>query len=143
MTVAYAVAPGSPLLSSDRPGYRPGVCNIGPDEIAKRRRSGHVGLLLTLVTLAVVIVLDVPPLARFVVAVPAAAAAAGYLQAYFRFCIAFGSMGVFNFGRRGATEHIVDREARARDRMRVVQLSLAVTLIAVAVGLLAVVIPLL
>jgi hypothetical protein len=26
-------------------GYRPGVCNIGAAEIARRRRAGHVGLL--------------------------------------------------------------------------------------------------
>ena len=28
--------------------YEPGVCNIGPAEIARRRRSGHVGALITI-----------------------------------------------------------------------------------------------
>ena len=28
--------------------YRPGVCNIGPAEIARRRMAGHVGLVATL-----------------------------------------------------------------------------------------------
>lgn len=141
MTVAFTAAPGSPLLASDTPGYRSGVCNIGPDEIAKRRRSGHVGAIATLVTLAVLLALGVPPQVRFLVAIPAAAAAAGYVQAFFKFCIAFGSLGVFNFGRRGTMEHVADPAARARDRMRVFQLSLIVTVIAVAVGLLAVLIP--
>ena len=26
--------------------YRPGVCNIGPAEITRRRMAGHVGLIL-------------------------------------------------------------------------------------------------
>jgi hypothetical protein len=26
-------------------GYQPGVCNIGPQEIRRRRRAGHVGLV--------------------------------------------------------------------------------------------------
>ena len=141
MAVAFAAAPGSPLLATETSGYRSGVCNIGPDEIARRRRSGHIGVIATLVTLAVLLALGVAPPVRFLVAIPAAAAAAGYVQAFFKFCIAFGSAGVFNFGRRGTTEHVDDPAARGRDRQRVLQLSLAVTLIAVAVGLLAVLIP--
>ncbi len=142
MTIASAAAPGSPILTTDPQGYQPGVCNIGPDEIAKRRRSGHIGAIATLVMLIVLLAVGAPPLARFLVALPAAIAASGYLQAYFRFCVAFGSAGVFNFGARGTTEHVVDAEARARDRQRVLQLSLGIAAIAVSVGVLAVLIPL-
>ena len=142
MTFASAAAPGSPILTTDPQGYQPGVCNIGPDEIAKRRRSGHVGAIATIVTLIVLLAVGAPPLARFLVALPAAIAASGYLQAYFKFCVAFGSAGVFNFGARGSTQHIVDAEARARDRQRVLQLSLGIAAIAVSVGALAVLIPL-
>jgi len=142
MPFAAAAAPGSPILATDPPGYQPGVCNIGPDEIAKRRRSGHVGIIATLVTLVVLLAIGAPPLARFLVALPAAIAASGYLQAYFKFCVAFGTAGVFNFGARGTTQHIVDAEARARDRQRVLQLSLGIAAMAVSVGVLAVLIPL-
>jgi len=142
MTLASAAAPGSPILTTDRQGYQPGVCNIGPDEIAKRRRTGHVGVIATIVTLIVLLAIGAPPLARFLVALPAALAASGYLQAYFKFCVAFGSAGVFNFGARGSTQHVVDAEARARDRQRVLQLSLAIAAIAASIALLAVLIPL-
>jgi hypothetical protein len=142
VTLTSFASAGAPVLGSQPDHYQPGVCNIGPDEIARRRRSGHIGAIATVITLAVLIALDAPPFARFLVAIPAAGAAAGYLQAFFKFCIAFGSVGVFNFGRRGTIEHVADPAARARDRMRVVQLSLAVALIAVAIGLLAVLIPL-
>jgi hypothetical protein len=142
MTFASAAAPGSPILASDPAGYQPGVCNIGPDEIAKRRRTGHIGVIATLVTLIVLLAIGAPPLARLLVAIPAALAASGYLQAYFKFCVAFGSAGVFNFGARGSTQHVVDAQARARDRQRVLQLSLAIGAIAVSIALLAVLIPL-
>jgi len=142
MTLTFFASAGAPVLGSQPDHYQPGVCNIGPDEITRRRRSGHIGAIATIVTLAILLAVNAPPPARFLVAIPAAAAAAGYLQAFFRFCIAFGSAGVFNFGRRGTLEHVADPAARARDRLRVIQLSLAVTLIAVAVGLLAVLIPL-
>ena len=142
MTLAAAAAPGSPILATEPSGYQPGVCNIGPDEIAKRRRTGHVGVIATLVTLIVLVAIGAPPLARFLVALPAAIAASGYLQAYFKFCVAFGSAGVFNFGARGATQQVVDAEARARDRQRVLQLSLGIAAIAVSVGVMAVLIPL-
>ena len=34
-----------PGIASTDAEYEPGVCNIGPAEIARRRRAGHVGLL--------------------------------------------------------------------------------------------------
>ena len=142
VTLEFAATPRSPILTTEPQGYQPGVCNIGPDEIAKRRRTGHFGVIATVVTLVVLVALGVPPIVRFLVALPAALAASGYLQAYFKFCVAFGSAGVFNFGARGTTQHIVDAEARARDRRRVLQLSLGMAAIAVSIGLLAVLVPL-
>ncbi len=141
VTLELAAAPGSPILATEQHGYQPGVCNIGPDEITKRRRTGDFGVIATVVTFVVLVVLGVPPIARFLVALPAAVAASGYLQAYFKFCVAFGSAGVFNFGARGTTEHVVDADARARDRQRVLQLSLGIAAISVSIGLLAVLVP--
>ena len=59
-----------------------------------------------------------------------------------RFCGAFGIAGVFNFGRLGSTHKVVDKEARARDRRRVLQLVVYSVLIGLAVGLVAAVLPL-
>ena len=60
---AYAAnsSSGTPLSIVD---YRPGICNIGPAEIARRRRAGHVGLLVTIVAFAALVVIDAPPLTR-------------------------------------------------------------------------------
>lgn len=109
---------------SSPPSYQPGVCNIGPTEIAARRRSGHVGLIATLVGLVALLALDVPPAWRLLLFLPAAAAAAGYLQAAFRFCANFGLRGVFNFpDRLRQTESVVPVGARARGRRKALQIA--------------------
>ena len=82
-----------------------------------------------------------PPIARLVIALPAAIAASGYLQARLRFCAAYGSRGVYNFDSLGQTERVADDEARRRDRVRATQISVASGLIGLAVGLVAVLLP--
>ena len=128
-----------PAASTD---YRPGACNIGPAEIARRRRTGHVGVLLAVALFVALVALNAPPLARFLVALPAAVAATGYLQAWLRFCVAFAALGVFNFGPLGREQCIDDPLARARDRARAVRLTAAAALIGTAAGAVAVLLPL-
>ena len=125
-----------------RHGYEPGACNIGPAEIAHRRRAGHIGLLTTLVVLAALIVAGAPPQARLIVALPAAGSAAGYLQAWLKFCAAFGARGITNFGPLGKADPVVGSGARARDRARAYQIGLASLGIGLGVAVLAVVLPL-
>jgi hypothetical protein len=140
MTISAFVAGagGTPVADAV---YRPGVCNIGPEEIARRRRAGHVGLVATLVVLAVLVAIDAPPLARLLVALPAIAAASGYLQAWFKFCAGFGSRGIFNFGPLGETQAVVDEAARALDRSMAKRLGLAAISIGAVVGVVAVLLP--
>jgi hypothetical protein len=115
--------------------YRPGVCNIGPAEIARRRRAGHVGTVTTLVLWAMLAARGSPPRTRLLVALPASAAATGYLQARLRFCAGFGALGVFNFGPLGKTHAIADPEARERDRRMAMRIGLASLAIGLAVGI--------
>ena len=118
MTLSTFTAGGAFETSVAGTEYRPGACNIGPAEIARRRRAGHVGLLATVVSLGVLVAIDAPPAARLIVGLPAAVAASGYLQARLRFCAGFGSRGVFNFGPLGQTQEVADDDARALDRSR-------------------------
>ena len=135
---AAASTAGKPAAD---PEYVAGVCNIGSAEIARRRRAGHVGLVVTLGSFVVLALIGAPPPARFLVAVPAAGAASGYLQARLRFCAGFGSRGVFNFGPLGPTERVADDDARARDRARATRIGLASLAFGVAVGVVAALIP--
>jgi hypothetical protein len=117
--------------------YQPGICNIGPAEIARRRRAGNVGLVVSVILLAILVAISAPPFARLLVALPAAAAASGYLQAALKFCAGFGSRGLFNFGPVGPTEQALDPADRARDRARARQIGLASLAIGIAVGIVA------
>ena len=40
--------------------YRPGACNIGPREIAKRRAYGVAGIIATVVLGVVLVAIDAP-----------------------------------------------------------------------------------
>ena len=132
--------PAAPLMDVT-PNYRPGVCNIGPAEIARRRRSGHIGAIAAVSLFAVLVAIDAPPLARLLVAAPAIIAASGYLQAWLKFCAGFGSVGVFNFGDVGTTEAVADATAKRADRRRALQISAASFAIGIAVGIVAVLLP--
>lgn len=134
--------PGRPQTSPSGTAYQPGICNIGPAEIARRRRAGHVGLVASVILLAVIVAIGAPPLARFLVAIPAAGAASGYLQAWLKFCAGFGSLGVFNFGPLGPTEQVSDPAARTRDRARARQIGVASLAIGITVGVVAALLPL-
>lgn len=150
MTLSTSAATGPPVAPVAGPPvapvagseYRPGVCNIGPAEITRRRRAGHIGVLVTVVLLVALAALHVPPLARLLVVLPAAGAASGYLQAVLRFCAGFAARGIFNFDQLGQSEQVADPGAHARDRSRANQILLASLGIGIAVGVVAVILPL-
>jgi len=121
--------------------YQPGICNIGPAEIARRRRAGHIGLVATIALFAILVLVSAPPLARLVLIIPAAVSASGYLQAYLKFCAGFGSRGIFNFDEVGTTEQVADAAARALDKAKANRIGLASFAIGIAVALVAVVLP--
>ena len=85
MTLSTFAAAGRSGPLTPGAGYRPGVCNIGPEEIARRRRAGHVGLLVTVGVFALLVAIGAPPPVRLILALPAAGSASGYLQAWLRF----------------------------------------------------------
>lgn len=126
----------------DSGAYQPGVCNIGPAEIAARRRTGHVGVIATVTLLVLLVVLDAPAIWRLVLFLPAAVGASGYLQAAMHFCAGFGWQGVFNFGdelRR--TQSVEDAAARAADRRKALQISALSGVVGVAVVAIALLLP--
>ena len=57
--------------------YQPGVCNIGPAEIARRRRTGHAGLIVSVALLIVLLVVAAPHWTRLALVLTAGAAASG------------------------------------------------------------------
>jgi hypothetical protein len=117
--------------------YVPGSCNIGPAEIALRRRAGHAGLVVTAALGVALLRSDLPRAWRLTLAVPAAGAASGYLQARERFCADFGWRGVYNFDRRGQEQPIAGDQALAQDRRKALRIAAASAAVGVGVALVA------
>jgi hypothetical protein len=115
--------------------YVAGTCNIGSEEVALRRRVGHVGAATTAALAAALIRSDLHPAWRLTLAAPAAGAAAGYLQARQRFCADFGWRGVYNFDRRGHERSVTDTQALTQDRRRAYQIAAASGAIGLGVAL--------
>ena len=103
--------------------YVPGVCNIGPAEIALRRRFGWIGLGVTALLWAALALLGANPYWRLTTALPAMLAAIGFLQAHLHFCAGFGLRGLKNFGpQAGKGDTVLQAEFRKQDRSRALQI---------------------
>ena len=98
--------------------YTPGACNIGPDEIARRKRVANVGAIATVALAAVLLLIGSPAgdATRLTVALPLTGTAIGWIQAQRRFCMAYGLAGTFNLGKIGEMSRVSDQAALAADR---------------------------
>ncbi|GAA2000793.1 hypothetical protein [Microbacterium ulmi] len=122
--------------------YQPGVCNIGPAEIRRRRASGYVGLAVSVLFLALAFALAWPAPWRLLVALPAFLSAQGFLQAAFHFCVGFASRGLFNFGELGQEETVHEAEFRRKDQRKALLITALAFAIAAVVAVIAFLIPL-
>jgi hypothetical protein len=112
--------------------YVPGVCNIGPAEIRRRRLAGWAGLGAAVVLWAAFAVFRVPAVWRLLVFFPAAGSAVGFLQAAMHFCAAYGMLGVFNVAYdAGKTDTVEQAEFRKQDRRK----AWAILLLSALIGL--------
>ena len=117
-------------------GYRPGACNIGPAEIATRRRGGLMGIALAVGLAALLVWLDAPAWARLMVFLPLAGGFISLEQARRHFCVGFAMAGLRNFGALGHEEHVIDRADRSADRRAALVMVGYCSLLAAAISLL-------
>ena len=115
--------------------YVPGTCNIGPEEIAIRRRAGHTGLAVTAALATLLLRSDLHRAWRLTLALPAAGAASGYLQARRRFCANYGFRGLYNLDARGQEQPVARTHARDADRRRALQITATSAAIGLGVAL--------
>ena len=122
----------------DSPRYIPGVCNIGPAEIALRKRIGWVGLALTALLWVLFAFFDVGKYWLVLLFFPSAIAAVGFIQGMMRFCAAFGLRNIFNVGPEvGKTDTVPQAEFRAQDRKKAWQIVAYSALVGLAVSFVA------
>ena len=96
--------------------YIPGSCNIGKGEIRQRQIVALIGLAITISALIALISTSAPRGARLGIFIPLAVASIGWVQSRKKFCLAYGFMGTFNFGKLGQLSKVADSASRAADR---------------------------
>ena len=96
--------------------YIPGSCNIGKGEIRQRQIVALIGLAISISSLIALISTDAPRGARLGIFIPLAVASIGWVQSRKKFCLAYGFMGTFNFGKLGQLSKVADSASRAEDR---------------------------
>ena len=96
--------------------YRPGVCNIGPREIAKRRAFGIAGIVSSIVLAIALVAIDAPQIARAIVLIPLWGAFVSLEQARRKFCAAFAYAGIRSVNGSDATESVANGADLAIDR---------------------------
>jgi len=97
--------------------YIPGTCNIGAGEIRQRKFVAAVGLLLFIATSIFLFAVDAPRTTRLVLFFPLVVASIGWVQSRKKFCLAYGFMGTFNFGKVGQMSKVSDKDALRADRV--------------------------
>ncbi|MCX6434992.1 MAG: hypothetical protein NTY21_02695 [Actinobacteria bacterium] len=129
-------------MNSKMPDYIAGTCNIGTGEIRRRQVVALIGAVLSLITLIGIITSSAPRSARFGIFIPLAIASIGWVQSRKKFCLAYGLMGTFNFGKLGQISRVSDSASKLADRKTAFKilgqslfLALALTLIVVALPL--------
>ena len=96
--------------------YIPGACNIGKGEIRQRQIVALIGLAISMSSFIALISTSAPRGARLGIFIPLAVASIGWVQSRKKFCLAYGFMGTFNFGKLGQLSKVADDASRAADR---------------------------
>ena len=96
--------------------YVPGTCNIGAGEIRQRRAVALIGLILFISSAIALFAIDAPRTSRLGLFFPLVVTSIGWVQSRKKFCLAYGFMGTFNFGKIGQLSRVQDKDAKRADR---------------------------
>ena len=113
--------------------YVAGSCNIGTGEIRRRQVVALVGAAIYVTSLVGLISTDAARSARFSLFIPLMVFAIGFIQSRKKFCLAYGFMGTFNFGKLGQISRVSDPIAKKADRKTA--LTILAQSVALALGL--------
>lgn len=96
--------------------YIPGNCNIGKSEIRQRQVVALIGLFLSISSLVGFISTGASQSVRLGIFLPLTVFSIGWVQSRKKFCLAYGFLGTFNFGRLGRVSRVADKASLAADR---------------------------
>ena len=122
--------------------YIAGSCNIGKGEIRRRQLVALIGLGLSLSALLGFIATSASPSARLSIFAPFAVTFIGWVQSRKKFCLAYGFMGTFNFGKLGDISRVADQASRSADRKTALKILMEALIYAAIATAIVVAIPL-
>lgn len=122
--------------------YIPGTCNLGKAEIRRRQIVAVIGLVLTLASFLGLVAADTANSARWSLFAPLMVFSIGFIQSRKKFCLAYGLMGTFNLGKLGDISRVQSPEDRRADRKTATIILLQGVLLALALTVILVSIPL-
>ena len=96
--------------------YIAGSCNIGNGEVRRRQVVALAGAVISATSLVGLLNTDAARTARFSLFFPLMVFAIGFIQSRKKFCLAYGFMGTFNFGKLGQISRVSDPIAKKADR---------------------------
>ena len=98
--------------------YVPGKCNLGYEEIYRRKRNVLRGLILTILGITALQLLNTPSIWRFLLFMPLSYVILCYYQAQQKFCVAFGIFGIYNFLEIGKVTKVSEPEYKIKDKLK-------------------------
>jgi hypothetical protein len=107
------------------PEYKPGVCNIGKNEIKKRYALAVVAFIISALVAYSVLLLNWPRLTLFISFIPLVMCFEGFYQGYFKFCAGFAAAGKYDFTGSGNSKNkVADQESHKKDLRKAKQIHL-------------------
>jgi hypothetical protein len=104
--------------------YIPGTCNIGPEEIKRRKNSALFSAVLALFWAGLLLILHADPLWFLTLFLPLASLGISFQQWTNKFCVNFGMRGVYNFKQLGTVTRIEESSMRKADRQKAARMIL-------------------
>ena len=122
--------------------YVAGSCNIGTGEVRRRQVVALAGAVISVTSLIGLIGTDAARSARLTLFFPLMVFAIGFIQSRKKFCLAYGFMGTFNFGKLGQISRVSDPISKKADRKTALTILAQSTALALGLTLATFVLPL-
>ena len=122
--------------------YVAGSCNIGKGEVRRRQVVALAGAVISVISLIGLIGIDATQSARLTIFFPLMVFAIGFIQSRKKFCLAYGFMGTFNFGKLGQISRVSDPIAKKADRKTAITILAQSILLALGLTLATIALPL-
>ncbi len=98
--------------------YKPGVCNIGKNEIIKRYALGGFGVAAAIAIISLYVTFSLPRLVLLVCFIPLFLGFEGIYQGYFKFCAGFAARRIYDLTGSGGKRGVVRNSDAHREDMR-------------------------